>query len=126
MPRRYLDRAEEAMIAELYRSGAAGPEIAHLLGLSRNTLQSVLERILPTRRPRDLARASRAYHGANEAALRNQNGDPAPYKDPTWLRAQYDAGRAIQEIADECAVAYSVIHYWMTRHGLKRRSTHGQ
>ena len=126
MPRHYLDRAEEAMIAELYQAGASGPDIAALLAISRNTIQSVLERILPARRPRDLTGAGQRYHAVNATARRNQNGDPALYKDPAWLRAQYDAGRTIQEIADECAVAYSVIHYWMKRHGLERRSTHGK
>lgn len=70
--------------------------------------------------------AEQVGHAANLIHGRAQDGRPAPYKDAAWLRQQYGkAHRTMQNIAVECGVAYCVILYWMKRHGIPYRDTHG-
>src|SRR5258708_1317664 len=46
---------------------------------------------------------------------------PARYKDESWLRRNYAAGRTTWEIAAECGVNHSTILKFMRKYGIDRR-----
>jgi hypothetical protein len=48
-----------------------------------------------------------------------------PYEDAGWLRQKYHGERLFQqEIAAEVGVAPCTIGYWLTKHGIERRSSY--
>ena len=57
----------------------------------------------------------------------HKNAPPGwrPYEDAEWLRQKYHGEQLQQqEIAAEIGVTTSTIGYWLTKHGIKRRSTY--
>lgn len=49
--------------------------------------------------------------------------DGPPYRDPEWLRQKYHNEQlTLEEVADECGASQSVVHKWMKKHGIERRS----
>ncbi len=59
----------------------------------------------------------------NSTPHKNARPKWRPYEDAEWLRQKYHREKLHQqEIAAEVGVVTSTIGYWLTKHGIKRRS----
>jgi hypothetical protein len=59
----------------------------------------------------------------NSRPHKNARPDWRPYEDAEWLRHKYHGEQLHQqEIAAEVGVTTCTIGYWLTKHGIKRRS----
>lgn len=51
---------------------------------------------------------------------------PEELRDEEWMRRSYkEEGAAIQDIADALRVSDTAVHYWLDKHGIETRPTHG-
>lgn len=124
---RRLTEQEIAALAELYQAGYSAYKIAHLTGISPQTIIGALRRNGIQMRHFTNQELSAGYHGPNEAERISQKGAPAPYKDADWLREQYEQQRKpLLQIADETGTCLRTIQHWLKRHKIPTRDHHGR